>query len=191
MLRNKMDFSSCAIWTGFHKSSHIYWCIPVYTGVYLCILVYICVYLCIPVYTCVYLCILVYTCVYWCIPVYTGVYLCILVYTCVCIPVYTCAYLCILVYICVYSTAQFKLDRTRMQQGHDTTHFSFHMRASLRVHARLMTSSLPCKALVYALDVCTMYTGVYLCILVYTCVCWCIPVHIGIYLCILVYTCVY
>ena len=25
MLGNKMDFSSCAIWTGFHKSSHIYY----------------------------------------------------------------------------------------------------------------------------------------------------------------------
>ena len=24
MLGNKMDLSSCAIWTGFHKSSHIY-----------------------------------------------------------------------------------------------------------------------------------------------------------------------
>ena len=23
MLGNKIDFSSCAIWTGFHKSSHI------------------------------------------------------------------------------------------------------------------------------------------------------------------------
>ena len=23
MLGNKMDFSSCVIWTGFHKSSHI------------------------------------------------------------------------------------------------------------------------------------------------------------------------
>ena len=24
MIGNKMDFSSCAIWTGFHKSSHIW-----------------------------------------------------------------------------------------------------------------------------------------------------------------------
>ena len=54
-------------------------------------------------------------------------------------------------------TAQFKLDRTRMQQEHDTTRFSFRMRASLRAHARLMTSTLLCKALVYALDVCTMH----------------------------------
>ena len=33
--------------------------------------------------------------------------------------------------------------------------FSFHTHASLRVHARLMMSNLPCKALVYALDVYT------------------------------------
>ena len=57
----------------------------------------------------------------------------------------------------IYSTAQFKLDRTRVQQGHDMTRFSFLTRASLRAHAGLMTSSLPCKALVYALDVCTMH----------------------------------
>ena len=56
-----------------------------------------------------------------------------------------------------YGTAQFKLDRTHMQQGHDMTHFSFHMRASLRVQARLVTSNLPCKALVYALDMCMMH----------------------------------
>ena len=37
------------------------------------------------------------------------------------------------------------------------THFSFRMRASLRAHTRLMTSSLPWKALVYALDVYTMH----------------------------------
>ena len=58
---------------------------------------------------------------------------------------------------CSYSTAQFKLDRARVQQGHDTTHFSFHTRASLRAHARLMTSSLSCIALVYTLDMCTMH----------------------------------
>ena len=56
-----------------------------------------------------------------------------------------------------YGTAQFKLDRARMQQGHDTTHFSFRTRASLHMHARLVTSNLPCKALVYALDVFTMH----------------------------------
>ena len=55
-----------------------------------------------------------------------------------------------------YGTAQFKLDRTHVQQGHDTTRFLFHTRASLHVHARLVMSNLPCKALVYALDVCTM-----------------------------------
>ena len=37
---------------------------------------------------------------------------------------------------------------------HDT--FSFHTCASVCVHARLVISDLPCKALVYALDVCTM-----------------------------------
>ena len=56
-----------------------------------------------------------------------------------------------------YGTAQFKLDRTCVQQGHDTTCFSFHMHASLYVHARLVTSNLPCKALVYALDMCRMH----------------------------------
>ena len=39
-------------------------------------------------------------------------------------------------------TAQFKLDSTCVQQGHDTTCFSFHTSASLRVHARLVTSNL-------------------------------------------------
>ena len=59
--------------------------------------------------------------------------------------------------MCIYGTAQFKLDRTRVQQGHDMTHFSFHMHASLCVHTRLVTSNLLCKALMYALDVCTMH----------------------------------
>ena len=59
---------------------------------------------------------------------------------------------------CSYSTAQFKLDSARMQQGHDTTLFSFHTHASLHVYARLVISNLPCKALMYALDVCTMHT---------------------------------
>ena len=58
----------------------------------------------------------------------------------------------------IYSTAQFKLDSTRVQQGHNTTRFSFHTHASLHVHARLVMSNLPCKALVYALDMCTMHT---------------------------------
>ena len=67
---------------------------------------------------------------------------------------------------------QFKLDRTDMQQGHDTTRFSFHTHASLRVHARLVTSNLPCKALMYTLDVCTMHacmSGMYMSNLDYTC----------------------
>ena len=42
-----------------------------------------------------------------------------------------------------YSTAQFKFDSTRVQQGHNMTRFSFHTFASLRVHARLVTSNLP------------------------------------------------
>ena len=57
-----------------------------------------------------------------------------------------------------YGTAQFKLDRTCVQHGLDMTHFSFHTRASLRVHARLVMSNLPCKALVYALDMCMMHS---------------------------------
>ena len=75
-------------------------------------------------------------------------------------------------YYCRYGTTQFKLDNTRMQQGHDTTYFLFHTRASLRVHARLVTSNLPCKALVYALDVCMMHTcmsGIHTPNLDYTC----------------------
>ena len=58
----------------------------------------------------------------------------------------------------MYGTAQFKLDRTRVQHGLDTTRFSFHTNASMRVYARLMTSILPCITLVYALDVCMMHT---------------------------------
>ena len=60
-------------------------------------------------------------------------------------------------YKAIYGTAQIKLDRTHMQQGHDMTRFSFHVHASLRVHARLVMSNLPCKALVHILDVCTMH----------------------------------
>ena len=56
-----------------------------------------------------------------------------------------------------YSTAQFKLDRTRVQQGHNTIRFLFRTRASLCAHTRLMMSSLLCIALAYALDVCTMH----------------------------------
>ena len=41
-----------------------------------------------------------------------------------------------------YGTAQFELDRTRGQHGLDTTRFSFHTRAIMRVHARKMTSNL-------------------------------------------------
>ena len=55
-----------------------------------------------------------------------------------------------------YSTAQFKLDRTRVQHGLDMTYFLFHMCASMCVHTRLVMSNLPCIALMYALDVCTM-----------------------------------
>ena len=72
----------------------------------------------------------------------------------------------------MYGTAQFKLDRTRMQQGHNMTRFSFHTHASLHVHARLVTSNLPCKALVYTLDVCMMHmcmSGTHMPNLNYTC----------------------
>ena len=54
----------------------------------------------------------------------------------------------------MYGTAQFKLDRIRMWHGLNTTHFSFYTHASMRVHARLMTSNLSFKALMYALDMC-------------------------------------
>ena len=103
--------------------------IPVYTGIYLCILVYThyigvhpcicvlmytheyCVYWYIPMYAFVYSCIPMYNGVYsciqtssWCIPVYTGIYLCIPMYTGVYpfILMYTGVYLCLLVYTCVY-----------------------------------------------------------------------------------------
>ena len=53
------------------------------------------------------------------------------------------------------ATAQFKLDRTRVQHGLNMTCFTFCTHASMRVHARLMTSNLSFRALVYTLDVCT------------------------------------
>ena len=73
---------------------------------------------------------------------------------------------CALLYCAILcsGTAQFKLDRIHVQQGHDTTRFSFHTRASLCVHERLVTSNLPCKALMYTLDMRTMHaymSGIY------------------------------
>ena len=56
------------------------------------------------------------------------------------------------------NTIQLNLNLTENACSKDTTHFSFHTRASLHVHARLVTSNLLCKALVYALDACTMHT---------------------------------
>ena len=70
------------------------------------------------------------------------------------------------------NTAQFKGDRTHMQHGFDMTRFSFNMPASMRVHARLMTLNLPCIALMYAIDVCTMHacmSGMHTQNLDYTC----------------------
>ena len=58
-------------------------------------------------------------------------------------------------HILKYSIAQFKLDKTCVQHGLNATRFSFHTCASMHVHTRLMTSNLPCIALVYTLDVCT------------------------------------
>ena len=52
----------------------------------------------------------------------------------------------------LYGTAQFKLDRTRVWHGLDMTHFFILQAAIMRVHARLMTSNLLCKAIVYALE---------------------------------------
>ena len=57
----------------------------------------------------------------------------------------------------IHGTAQFKLDSAHVQQEHDTTRFLFHTHASLHVHARLVTSNLLCKVLMYALDMCTMH----------------------------------
>ena len=54
-----------------------------------------------------------------------------------------------------YGTAQFKLDRRLVHHVLDTTHFSFHTHASIRLHSGLRTSNSPWKALAYALDVCT------------------------------------
>ena len=45
----------------------------------------------------------------------------------------------IVLYLDSYSRAQFKLDSARVQQGHNTTRFSFHTCARLSVHARLVT----------------------------------------------------
>ena len=55
-----------------------------------------------------------------------------------------------------YGTAQFKLDKTRVRQVLNTTRFSFCTRASMRMLARSMTQKLSSRALVYALDVCTI-----------------------------------
>ena len=52
---------------------------------------------------------------------------------------------------------QLNLNLTEHSCSKDMTCFSFHTRASLCVHARLVMSNLLCKALVYALDVCTMH----------------------------------
>ena len=46
-------------------------------------------------------------------------------------------------------------EHTCSIHGLDMIRFSFCMHASMRVHARLMTSNLPCKTLVYTLDMCT------------------------------------
>ena len=73
-----------------------------------------------------------------------------------------------------YNIAQFTLDRTYVQHGLDTTCFSFHTLASLRVRARFVMSNLPCKAFVTvsALDVCMMHacmSGMYTPNLDWTC----------------------
>ena len=67
-----------------------------------------------------------------------------------------CKLICLRGFTANYNIAQFTLDRTYVQHGLDTTCFSFHTLASLRVHARLVLSNLPCKAFVTvsALDVC-------------------------------------
>ena len=56
-----------------------------------------------------------------------------------------------------YSTAQFKLDRTRVQRGHNTTYFFISHACKHVCACKVVTSSLPCIALVYALDMCTIY----------------------------------
>ena len=67
-----------------------------------------------------------------------------------------CKLICLRGFMANYNIAQFTLDRTYVQHGLDMTCFSFHTLASLRVHARLVMSNLPCKAFVTvsALDVC-------------------------------------
>ena len=89
----------CSCGTDILVYTCVYWCIPMYTDVYPCILmntVYTGIYPFMPLYTRVYPCIMVHTRVY---RHHTGVYLCILVYTCVYpfILMYTGVYLCILV----------------------------------------------------------------------------------------------
>ena len=70
-----------------------------------------------------------------------------------------CKLICFRGFMANYNIAQFTLDRTYVQNGLDMTCFSFHTLASLRVHARLVMSNLPCKAFVTvsALDVCMMH----------------------------------
>ena len=71
-----------------------------------------------------------------------------------------------------YITAQFKLDKTCVQHGLKTTCFSFHTRASMHVHTRLMMSNLPRIALVYVLNMCSMHkcmSGIHMPNLDYAC----------------------
>ena len=77
-------------------------------------------------------------------------------------------------YACKYmqNMVQLNLNLTEHACSKGTAHFSFHTRASLPMHARLMTSNLLCKALMYALHVCTMHmcmSGMHMPNLDYTC----------------------
>ena len=66
-----------------------------------------------------------YVCIYVCM--YVSMYVCIL---------YIYMYVSMYVFVCIYGTAQFKLDYTRVQQLHDSTHFYKYMQKSLRVHEK-------------------------------------------------------
>ena len=68
-------------------------------------------------------------------------------------PVVFCVYLVVLT---IVATAQFKLDRTCVQQGLDTTCLSFYTCESMHLYTKLMMSNLLFGILVYALDVCTI-----------------------------------
>ena len=71
-----------------------------------------------------------------------------------------------------YGTAQFKLDRTRVQQGHDTTRFVISHVCKPACARKIGDIKPTVQALMYALDMCMMHTcmlGIHMPNLYYMC----------------------